>query len=70
MFHSTRRHFKPEPFWRDLLDRWKASGDSVAAFCAAHRVTPATFYSWRKRLAAHNPLIRRKSLGPEPGVAP
>ena len=51
MFRSTRRRFKPEPFWCDLIDRWKASGQSVAAFCAAHRVSQATFYSWRKRLA-------------------
>src|SRR5579859_7909479 len=51
MLRSTRRHFKPEPFWRDLIDRWKACGQSVAAFCAAHRVSQATFYSWRKRLA-------------------
>ena len=50
MFRSTRRHSKPEPFWRDLIDRWKASGQSVAAFCAAHRVSQATFYTWRKRL--------------------
>jgi hypothetical protein len=33
-----------------LIDRWKASGQSVAAFCKAHRVSQATFYSWRKRL--------------------
>jgi hypothetical protein len=51
MFRSTRRHFKPEPFWRNLIDRWKASGQHVAAFCAANRVSPATFYSWPKRLA-------------------
>jgi hypothetical protein len=45
MFRSTDRRSKPEPFWRDLIDRWKASGQSVAAFCAAHRVSQATFYS-------------------------
>lgn len=52
MLRGTRRHFKPEPFWCDLIDRWKASGQPVAAFCAAHRVSQATFYSWRKRLAS------------------
>ena len=40
-----------EPYWRDLITRWKVSGQTVAAFCAAHRVSQATFYSWRKRLA-------------------
>lgn len=55
MLRTTRRDPKPEPFWRDLITRWKASGQTVAAFCAVHRVGQASFYSWRKRLAASNP---------------
>ena len=66
MFSSSHRHFKPEPFWRDLIDRWKASGESVAAFCAAHRVSQATFYSWRKRLATGT----RRTTRPAPAFAP
>jgi hypothetical protein len=54
MPRTSRRESKPEPFWRDLIDRWKTSGQSVAAFCAAQRVSQATFYSWRKRLTAHS----------------
>jgi hypothetical protein len=56
MFRSAARRSKPEPFWRDLIDRWKASGQSIAAFCATHRVSQATFYAWRKRLAAFRRL--------------
>jgi hypothetical protein len=52
MVHSHHRHYQPEPFWRDLIDRWKVSGLPVGAFCATHRVSQATFYAWRKRLAA------------------
>jgi hypothetical protein len=55
MPRTSRRNPKPEPFWRDLIARWRASGQTVAAFCAAHRVSQATFYSWRKRLAAPGP---------------
>ena len=66
MFHSTHRHSKPEPFWRDLIDRWKASCHSVAAFCAAHHVSQATFYAWRKRLAARP----RCQTPPAPAFAP
>lgn len=51
MFRSTHHRFKPQPFWRDLIDRWKASGQSVDAFCAANRASQAIFYIWRKRLA-------------------
>ena len=66
MFRSTHRRFKPEPFWRGLIDRWKASGQSVAAFCTAHRVSQATFYSWRKRLA----IPTRRATPPAPAFAP
>jgi hypothetical protein len=66
MRHSTRRLFKPEPFWCGLIDRWKTSGQSVAAFCAAHRVSQATFYSWRKRLATQT----RCTTPPAPAFAP
>ena len=52
MFRSTSRLSEPEPFWRDLIDRWKVSGQSITAFCAASHVSQATFYAWRKRLAA------------------
>ena len=55
MSRNPRRDSKPEPFWRDLIAHWKASGQTVAAFCAAHCVSQATFYSWRKRLAVHSP---------------
>jgi hypothetical protein len=54
MPRTTRHDPKPELFWRDLIDRWRASGQSVVAFCASHRVSQATFYSWRKRLTARS----------------
>jgi transposase-like protein len=66
MFRSTHRRSNPEPFWRDLIDRWKTSDQSVAAFCAAHHVSQATFYSWRKRLAAR----ARRTTRPAPAFAP
>ena len=66
MFRNTSRHSKPEPFWRDLIDRWKASGQSVAAFCAANQVSEATFYAWRKRLAGR----ARCQTPPTPAFAP
>ena len=62
MPHTTRRDTKPEPFWRDLIDRWRASGQTVAAVCAAHRVSQATFYSWRRRLAASGPDTNTPAL--------
>jgi hypothetical protein len=66
MPRTSRRHLKSEPFWRDLISRWKVSGQTVAAFCAVHRVSPASFYSWRQRLAARGP----DTSTPAPAFAP
>jgi hypothetical protein len=52
MPRASRRDPKPEPFWRDPIARWRDSGQTVAAFCAARRVSQATF--WRQRLAARH----------------
>lgn len=64
MLRTTGRNVRPEPFWRDLIDRWKASGQSIAAFCAAHGVGQATFYAWRRRLGG-----RRTTTQPAPAFA-
>src|SRR5262245_28085713 len=38
--------------WIERLDRFKDSGQSPAAFCAAEGVSLPSFYSWRRRLSA------------------
>lgn len=39
-----------EQHWRRWITLWQTSGLSVAAFCARHRLAPASFYAWRKTL--------------------
>src|SRR5262249_29433293 len=68
MPRSFRPHPKPEPFWRDLLARWKASGQPVVAFCTRHGVRPASFYAWRRKLAAA-PSDTNSSPTPAPKFA-
>ncbi len=36
--------------WRDRIRRFSVSGQTVARFCAAERVSVPSFYSWRKKL--------------------
>jgi hypothetical protein len=38
--------------WRELVERQRSSGLSVAAFCARHGTGVCSLYAWRKRLAA------------------
>jgi transposase len=45
-------HARPsrEPYWRQVIARWKRSGLSVRAFCGAESLNPMTFYWWRREL--------------------
>jgi hypothetical protein len=51
---STRPGRRPDPAladrWRQRLLRFERSGLSAVAFCAKERVSPPSFYAWRRRL--------------------
>ena len=52
--------------WREMLDRQRASGLSVAAFCRRHGVCAASLYAWKRRLrsvAAAPPFVEAKVTG-------
>jgi hypothetical protein len=36
--------------WRRRVDRWRSSGLTITEFCQRERVSPASFFQWRKRL--------------------
>jgi hypothetical protein len=46
-----------EHTWRLRVRRQAASGLSIAAFCAREGVCSASFYAWRRRLAATQPVV-------------
>jgi len=68
---KTRGHNSSrEQFWRDTISAWKASGQSVRAFCAARGVNEATFYARRRELAHQEPPATSGTpSGPSPTVA-
>jgi hypothetical protein len=39
-----------EQYWRDLIQRWHVSGQTVRVFCAEHHLSEPSFYSWRRTL--------------------
>jgi transposase-like protein len=51
MTQGKPRDPRKELFWRDTLARWQASGLSIRAFCARHRLTESAFHAWRRTLA-------------------
>jgi hypothetical protein len=38
--------------WRDLVDAWKRSGQTINAFCRERKLTRSNFDRWRRILAA------------------
>jgi hypothetical protein len=48
------RDLNRENIWRQRHQRQRASGLSVAAFCARECISPAAFYAWRNRVAAQS----------------
>jgi hypothetical protein len=52
---SHRRNPSREQFWHDTISNWKASGQSVRAFCVARGLNEAGFYPRRRQLAQREP---------------
>lgn len=42
--------------WRELIQQQQQSELSVSAFCRRHGFSDQSFYNWRKRLAATEPV--------------
>ena len=47
-----------EQFWRETIAAWQSGGLSARAYCRRHRVSEASFHSWRRELR------RRDEEGP------
>jgi hypothetical protein len=50
MTQGKPREARKERQWRQWIAAWQASGLSVRAFCARHRLAEPSFYAWRKKL--------------------
>jgi transposase-like protein len=55
---DRRRH------WQGVIDRQRASNESITRFCAEAGVSTASFYTWRRKLRLGSRRTRRPSLVP------
>src|SRR5262245_24792896 len=46
--------------WRDVIDAWRRSGQTINAFCRERKLTRSNFDRWR-RILAREPLKSRPS---------
>jgi hypothetical protein len=49
---SRPRSEHRENYWRAVISRQAASDESIASFCRENNLSAASFYSWRRKLAA------------------
>jgi hypothetical protein len=46
-----QRDLKRERTWRRHIERQRASGQTIRAYCEFHRLREASFYFWRQEIA-------------------
>jgi len=67
---NQRRDPAKEQYWRQLLQRWQTSGQSVHAFCRTHELSRPLFYAWRGILAERDAAAAApRSNVPTPAAA-
>lgn len=55
MTQGRPRDARKEQQWRQWIQQWRASGQSVRAFCRRHGLAEPSFYAWRKVLQRRAP---------------
>lgn len=48
----SKRSEEKRAYWRSVLERQQESGLSVRQFCREHRVSEASFHSWKRKIAS------------------
>lgn len=43
-----------ERYWRDVVQLWQRSGQSVRVFCAEHHLSEPSFYAWRRVITSRD----------------
>ena len=48
-------------YWREVIERQQASGQSIVGFCSKEGLAPASFHAWKRRLRRPQRGTERKS---------
>lgn len=52
---GRRRSAERAAYWRGVISRQEASGQSIAAFCRDEGISQGSFFWWRRELARRQP---------------
>ena len=50
-----------QQYWREVIERQRASGQSIVGFCSKEGLAPASFHAWKRRLRRSRRGIERES---------
>jgi hypothetical protein len=59
-----RRDVAKEQYWRELVERQAASGQSVRTFCAHEALDENAFYSWRRTIRQRDAPAKPRQTPP------
>ncbi len=48
-------------YWQDVIERQRASGQSIVGFCSEEGLAPASFHAWKRRLRRSRRGLERDS---------
>lgn len=54
---TDRSHATNRQAWIERIERYRHARQTVAEFCAAEGVSPASFYQWRRKLQSDTSAI-------------
>jgi hypothetical protein len=47
---ATAKSADRQRYWREVIERQQASGQSIVGFCSREGLAPASFHAWKRRL--------------------
>lgn len=69
---SHRKHRDPqrERLWRGHIQRWRADGSTIRAYCRKHGLTETSFHFWRREIERRDSEPASTPPKPSPTTPP
>jgi hypothetical protein len=55
--------------WREVIRGHERSGMTIREYCEEQKISPASFYQWRRRLEGERSVMKFALVEPVPGPA-
>ena len=57
---AKARNADRQRYWREVIGRQQASGQSIVGFCSKEGLAPASFHAWKRRLRRSRRGVERE----------